>query len=804
MVKPAALLDVLGQDLKAAGRSLVKHRGFTLCAVLSLALGIGANTALFSLVDGLLLRTLAVREPQRLVTVQPMFVGLGIKKGIGGLPPAAFAAMRARREVFSHVVGYETLSRPVLAVDGADEPTRRVERVSATFFDDLGLSAGLGRMPRPGEEGVALVSDAWWRARFDGSDGVLGRIIAVDGDRYTIIGVAPRAFAGLWVDTRTDAWIPARPDASLRMLARLAPDVDVTRAQATAQVVLTQVNEIQPASRRWATGTSIAVEPAGRGFSDLRDQYERPLVALSALVVVVLLITCTNVGNLLVVRHAARRRELAVRVALGAGRWRLVSMYLAESVVLAIAGATLGLVLARWGVSILLSMLPVAATPDALAFRLDARAVLFVGAVSLLSALLFGLAPAWRAARGDMIAALRSSAGKGATAGGRRLDRWLVACQVALSVLLLVGAGLFVQTVHNLLRLDVGFDADGLLQVSLDTRGAGYGPGQVGPLQSRLLERVARVPGVRAVSAIRNGVMQAAGTRSRIPLPGRALSPDEAWNGAEVGPGFFETLAIPVRRGRTFTADDFAQNRRLVVVSDDWARRYFPGENPIGARIGEAGQHEIVGVVAASRIFDVRSDVGPTMYFMAPPEPDRFSALEVRAAGDVDAVARAVQAEIRQVDPRLVLGVRTMRQEIGRMVAREQLVAATSTGFSLVGLLLASVGIFGVAASTVARRTSDIGIRMALGASRWTVIREALRDTLLTFAAGLAGGIVAAVAAARLAAPFVGDLLFGLAPTDAATLAGAGLVMLLVAVAACVLPARRAVRIDPLAAIREP
>jgi len=299
-------------------------------------------------------------------------------------------------------------------------------------------------------------------------------------------------------------------------------------------------------------------------------------------------------------------------------------------------------------------------------------------------------------------------------------------------------------------------------------------------------------------------VMQAAGTRSRIPLPGREVPPDEAWNGADVGPAFFETLAIPVRRGRTFTADDFAQGRRLVVVSDDWVRRYFPGENPIGARIGETGQYEIVGVVAASRIFDVRTDVGPTMYFMAPSDPDRFSAIEVRAAGEVDAVARAVQAEIRQINPRLVLGVRTMRQEIDRMIARERLVAATSAGFSLLGLLLAAVGIFGVAAATVARRTTEIGIRMALGASRGTVVRAALRDTLLTFATGLAGGLVAAVVAVRLAAPFVGDLLFGLAPTDAATFVGAGLVMLLVAIAACVLPARRAVRIDPLAAIREP
>ena len=785
-------------------RSLLKHRGFTLFATLSLALGIGANTALFGLVDALLLRTLAVRAPERLVTVETVFAGLGIKKAIGGASPAALGALRARREVFSEVVGYDIVSRPVVTVDGGDEPNRRVERTSPTFFADLGLTTALGRTPRPNEEAVAVIGDAWWRARFGADPAVLGRTVAIDGRSYTIVGVLPRAFTGLSIDARTDAWIPASPGVELSVLARLAPGVEVARAQAAAQVVLRQIAEARPDARRWNANTYIEVRPAGRGFSDLRDQYERPLLALSALVIIVLLVTCANVGNLLVVRHAGRRRELAVRVALGASRGRLISMYLAESVVLATAGGALGLLLARWGVSVVLAMLPVAVPPAALALRADARVIAFVAGVSMASALLFGLLPAWRGAADDLAAVLRSGLGKGATTGGRRLDRWLVGCQVGLSVLLLAGAGLFVQTVRNLARLDVGFDADRLLQISLDTRRAGYGRGQVGPLQARLLERVAQVPGVRSVSAIRNGVLQSAGTRSRIPLPGRELPPEEAWNGAEVGPDFFETLAIPLRRGRAFTPDDFAQGRRLVVVTEAWARRYFPREDPVGARIGEHGELEIVGVVGDSRIIDVRSDVGPTMFFMAPADSDRFNALEVRAAGDVDAVASAVRAEVQRIDPRLVIGVRTMRQEIGRMIARERLVAATSAGFGLIGLLLASVGIFGVAASTVARRTADIGIRMALGASRRAVLGEALRDTALTFAAGLAAGVAGTWLALRLAAPIVGDLLYGLTPTDTLTLAGAAIVMLAVAGAACLLPARRAVRIDPLTAIREP
>jgi predicted permease len=372
-------------------------------------------------------------------------------------------------------------------------------------------------------------------------------------------------------------------------------------------------------------------------------------------------------------------------------------------------------------------------------------------------------------------------------------------------VLLLVGAGLFVQTLRNLHRLDVGFDPAGLLQISVDTRGAGYQKGQVGPLQALLLDRIATVPGVGSVSAIRNGVMQAAGTRSRVDLPGRELGDDEAWNGAEVGPGFFETMAIPVRRGRAFTAADFARDRGAVVVTESWAARYFPGADPIGARIGHAGRHEIIGVVADSRIFDVRTDVGPTMFFMAPAEPDRFSALEVRVAagGDAAAVAAAAQAEIRRVNPRLVVGVRTMHEEIGRMVARERLIALVSAGFGLLGLLLAAVGIFGVAAAAVARRTTELGIRMALGASRAAVIQEAMRETTLTVGAGLCAGLLAAGVAFRLAAPSLGDLLFGLAPIDLPTFAGASLGMLGVALAACLWPVRRALAIDPLSAMRD-
>jgi predicted permease len=377
-----------------------------------------------------------------------------------------------------------------------------------------------------------------------------------------------------------------------------------------------------------------------------------------------------------------------------------------------------------------------------------------------------------------------------------------VACQVGLSVLLLVGAGLFVQTLRNLMRLDVGFKPDSLLQVSLDTRGSGYREGQVGALYRLLLERVSAVPGVLSVSGIRNDVMKGNFSRGMMAIPGRALDRGEAWHLASVGPSFFATMDISVIRGRTFTAADFAQERRCVIVSEAFARQYFSNDDPVGKLIGDPPTTEIIGVVRDARLTAVRTEGGPMMYVMAQREPDRIGALEVRTAGDTSAIARAVREEVQRVNPRLVVDIRTMRQEIDRSIAKERMVAATSAFFSLLGLLLVSIGIFGVASFTVAQQTSELGIRMALGASRLSVIRESLRDTMQVFGTGLAAGIIAAMVAVRLTASFISDLLFGLTAADVANIVAAVLVMVAVALAACILPARRATRIDVLTAIR--
>jgi predicted permease len=785
------VVEPLVQDVRYAVRMLAKSPLFTVVAALSLALGIGANTALFSLVDDLLLRSLAVREPDRLVEVHQFVEGLGFKKSRLLLPQEAFDAVATGSKVVSEVVGFDRFDRPAVTIDGVLEPSREVEHVSGNFFRDLGVPLALGRAPGPSEEAVAIIGAGLWRDRFDRSATVLGRSLTVNGQTFTIVGVASPRFLGISIETATDIWVSSRVGAK-RMIARLKPGVTLPQARAELELVLSQVFPQSPNEPQLRTD----VLPAGKGLSQLRAQYAQPLLALTVLVTVLLLLTCANVGSLMMVRNTARRRELMVRVALGARRSRLVIQYLVESLVLASLGGVLAIAFARWGVSFLLAMLPLSVTPPSLVFAIDARVVGFAAAVSLISGLLFGLVPAWRATQVDLTGALRQNQDSTPTRTARRLGRLLVACQVGLSMLLLVGAGLFLQTLRNLAHVDVGFDANNLLQVSIDTRGAGYREGQVGTVYRLLLERVSTISGVKAVTGIRNPVMRHSLSRMRSTMPGLVLGRNDFWDSAEVGPRFFETIGIPLLRGRTFTDADFARGGAAFVVNEAWVKRFFPNSDPVDKGNG------IVGVVGDVKIAGVRGDGAPMMYEVSRLEPDRISALEVRTVGDPGPIAAAIGAEIRRVHPRLFVDIRTMREEIDRDIARERMVATTSGFFSVLGLLLASIGIFGVASYTVAQRTTELGIRMALGAGRWTVIRESLRDTLWVFCAGLTGGLIAAIAAVRVTSSIIADLLFGLTATDVMNIVGAVVLLTIVAVAACILPARRATRIDPLTAIR--
>jgi predicted permease len=805
------LVDALVQDSKYAVRMLWKSPLFTGVVTLTLALGIGANTALFSLVDNLLLRSLPVRDPDQLVQVNviPIVPG-GFKKGMNAFDRTVFDAVRAHDRTFADAVGFMRLDRPTVAIDGETELSHNVEQTSANYFSGLGVAPIIGRTPVSSDNAVAVISARCWRARFGSREDVLGRTLTVNGQPYPIIGVAPSRFYGFLIEDAADIWISGPVVGDLMMIARLKPGVTAAHAQDAMhayfrQFLLDRFQGAFPSDQRVET----EFLPASKGLSPLRVQYRGALLALMALVTIVLLTTCTNVGNLLMLRNTARRRELTVRAALGAGRSRLVLQYLIESALLAALGCAIGLGFAAWGVSVILTMLPLRAIPDSLAFHADARILGFAAGVSILGTLLFGLAPAWRATDVDLAGALKSSQGATPPKHARRLGRVLVACQVGLSVMLLVGAGLFVQTLRNLSQLDIGFGTDSLLQVSIDTRFAGYGrrpqssdaeaeprEGEVGRVLQLLRERVGAVSGVRSVTATRNWLMRGENSRMAVQLPGFNRRGDQMWSAVTVGPEFFETMGIPVVRGRTFTAADF-KHRGRYVINEAFARHYFPNEDPL-LRVPA-----IIGIVRDVRVFGPRSEVAPLMYELLPLEPDRVNALQVRTAGDPGTVASAIREAVRSVNPRLFVDIRTIGEEIERGIARERMVATISAFFSLLGLLLASIGIFGVASYAVAQRTKELAIRRALGAGRWSVIRESLRETSVVFALGLAAGTMAAVVLVRLTASVIADLLFGLTATNAANIAGAVGVMVAVALAACLLPAHRATRIDPLAGIRE-
>jgi predicted permease len=786
------MTDALAQDIRYSLRMLLKSPALTAVIVVSLALGIGANTALFSLVDDLLLRTLPVPNPEQLVQVRQVVLALGFKKAGDSYARPAFDAMRADNDTLTDIVGFSRMDRPAVTVDGAMEPGRRVELISENYFAGLGVAPIAGRLPQPSDGAVAVISHGWWRSRFDADASALGKMVTVNDQSYEIVGVAPPAFHGLSIDAPAHLWITPQAPVAMYMVARTKPGVSQAAARETTDRLLRQLALVPP---DFKVETELA--PLAHGQSMLRTQYARPLLALMVLVALVLLITCTNVGNLLMVRNASRRRELSVRVALGARRSRLLSQSLVEGLILAAAGGLLALVFARVGVALLLSMLPLPSTPETLAFQVDVRVLGFTMLLALVSALLFGVAPAWRATNVNATSALRASQGASGTIGARRIGRLLVACQVALSVVLLVGAGLFLQTMRNLTHSSVGFNADDLLQVSIDTRGAGYGEGRVGPVHQALLERVGAIPGVTSVTSIRNPIMRHGGSRGLMRLPGLTLSPGDFWDTADVGPRFVETMGIPLVRGRSFAPTDFARDGGSFIVNEAWVRKYVPNDDPIARP--ELG---IIGVIGRVKFGGVRDEDTPFLLSMLRSQPDRVSALQVRIAGDTAAVSAAIRDAIRAVHPRLFVEVRTMRDEIARDIATERMVATTSAFFGALGVLLVSIGLFGVASYTVAQRTTEIGIRMALGARPWSVIRESLKETMWVFAAGLVTGTLASIAAVRLTASIMSDLLFGLTATDGLNIAGAVIVMILVALAACVVPARHATKVDPLVAIR--
>jgi predicted permease len=794
-------LDLALQSARHAARRLARAPVFTSVVILTLAIGIGANTALFSLVDSLLLRSIPVREPERLVHLQVF----GDQHPTRFDKPLAetfqhstFAAVRAERSIVEDVVGFQRTERPIIEIDGQVEPERAVDIVSSNFFDGLDVRPIIGRASDSTAGYAAVISERWWRTRFGGRLGALGRVVTVDNRTYTIIGVAPPRFHGFDIDRSPDVWISPQAE-RLLMVARLREGVTPEQAQAALhRILVADVNERWRDEARATLATRV-----GKGYSGIRDQYQGALIALMGLVTLVLLTTCANVGNLMTLRNAARRRELAMRAALGASRNRLIVYSLAETAMLAAAGCVGGVLLAPVGVSTLLSMLPLAAPPDSLAFNADARLLAFSTATCALGALVFGVVPAWRAAAVDLAGTLQTSHGMTPPRQVRFLGRSLVSAQVALSVVLLIAAGLFVQTLRTLARIETGYGAERIVQIAVDTRYAGYTERDIPALTSLVMERVAATPGVRMVTRTDSKLMQGrSSTTVGLQLPG--LPDNWNWDGMEVGPRFFETMGIEIVRGRAFTPADYVarDGRRSTrisppyIVNEAFAKHFLPGADPLAPSTG------IIGIARDAKLFSLKGDVKPVM-FMTTHRTDYFPGVLLRASGDPRAMEASLRRTLDAVNPRLLTSITTVSEAGSRGIARERMVAVISGFFSALALLLAAMGMFGVASNTVATRAKELGVRRALGAGQWKIIGASLRETAIAFAVGLFVGSAVAMAVVRALASVIADLLYGIAATDAANLAAAVGVMFVVALAACAIPAIRATRIDPLVSIRQ-
>ena len=810
-------VEDLARDLHYAARMLRKSPGFTAVAVLSLALGIGANTAVFSLVNAVLLRALPVNRPERLVVLRP--VDRGGFPGYFAYPD--YRRLREQNQVFSGVLAASRLDRLDVEL-GARTTQVQGEIVSGNYFSVLGVPAALGHTFSGAEERqpVAVVSYRFWKREFGGDRAIPGRGVTIQGVRFTITGVAPVGFSGEAAGAAPDIWVPAgvqplvypirhelRNDRSvewLDVMGRLKDGATIEQARANAGVLVAQLHAELGNNAPYDYLQRLDLQAGGRGTADLREKFSESLLTLMAVVGLVLLAACTNVASLLLARAAARQREMATRLAIGATRGRLFRQVVTESVLLATLGGAAGLLFAAWGGTILVALVNVGGDAVSLDLRPDARILLFTAAAAAFTGVLFGLAPALDAVRAQLAPMLRT--GARSLAGGRR--RWglrdaLLAAQVGLALVMVAGGGLFIRTLWNLKTLDAGFRADHVLLASLDSQWDAFPRPQLASLAARLMERTAAIPGVQSASVSYFGSMADGGgniccvqTEGYTP---RARQDQQA-RMDYVGPGYFRTLGIPLVAGREFSPGDTAGAPAVAIVNQTMARHFFGRGSAVGRRfrLGK-GEFAIVGVAADSKYRDLREATPRLVYFAFLQDPHELNTLAVRTAGTPRAFAGAVRETIRETAPGLrITEITTLSGRIDRKLVRERLLADLSGFFSGLTLLLVSIGIYGALAYAVARRTNEIGIRMALGAQRGAVLWMVLRDILLVLSAGVAGGIAGVLALGRL----VESMLFGLKPADAATLALATALLTAVALAAGYVPARRASRVDPVAALR--
>ncbi|HEY7474609.1 MAG TPA: ABC transporter permease [Vicinamibacterales bacterium] len=808
-------------DIKYAVRSLTRTRAFTAAVVLTLGLGIGANTSIFTIVNAVILRPLPYAEPDRLVRIRSELRAFGATDT--GTASQELFDYQARTDLFSGVAGLF----PVNAnVTGGSEPERvDVLLVSANYFSLLGAAPALGRVFGPQDEAagiapVIIVSDAYWRRRLGADPNALGKTITVDGDPAVLVGVMPAGFRhpGRTLQSDVQVWSPAgfrgapfaAPNRSRRFLegclARLQPGVTIEQVQARLDAYGAQVRrqfpEDYPARIGWnPTVISLHTDVVGRTTA--------PMLILLSGVALLLLIVCANVAHLVIARASERQQEMAIRQALGASGSRLLRQMLSESLVLSAAAGALGLLLAAWGLQALIALAPnrIARLSEV---SIDGTAIFFTGLVSAMTALLFGIAPAAQFRQLNTPAIVRES-GRSAGVARVRLRAGLVIAQIAIATILLVGAGLLVRTVRELLAVPIGFETDGLttariwLPLPNDAASGKYATPESRAVFAReVIDRVSREPGVD--SAALSSQIPMAGYNAPLFFEREARGNDQGARPVvhdfQVSTKYFDTLGISLLRGRAFTADDRAGASEVAIISEAAVRAFWKDENPIGTRIRfspDTPWMTVVGVAADVRNRRLTEAPQPILYRPLEQSPGYALAVLIRARGNPPGLGEAIARDVRAVDSDVpVYAVRTMNDWIGAAVAERRFLMRLLLAFGAAAVGIALVGIYGVMAYAVSRRTREIGIRMAIGANQKDVSRMVVRQGMTLTAAGLAVGLAGAVGLSRL----ITSQLFGVQPTDPATLASVLTLMVAVAVAAGYLPARRAARVDPMVVLR--
>ena len=825
----------LGRDLKFALRQLRQTPIVSGVALLSLALGIGANVAIFSLVNALILKALPIHEPERLVQVQ--LTDSNPRNNTTSFTNPQWEYLRDHEDIFTGTtaVGYARFNL------NATGESRMVPGlyVSGRFLDTLGLMPILGRGftaedDRRGSEPIAILSYGFWQREYGGDRAVLGRTVSLDGNAFTIVGVTPQEFFGVRVGTTFDVMIPLANEAIIRgaessldrrsswwlsIFARLAPGQAMTQAESRLRALQPQLREgtmpqdWRPQDQATYIEDPFGLIPAATGISSLRDRYSRPLYVLLGIVGLVLAIACANMANLLLAQSVARRRELAVRLSLGAGRRQLIRQLLVESIMLSLAGAAAGLLIAAWGSRALVAMLSTRTNFTFLDLTMDWRVVAFTAGVGIATGLLFGVFPALRGTAVMPADALRDHS-RGIVSGGGRLNvgHGLVALQVALSFVLVFGSTLFVRTLVGLTTQGMGFESDRVLVANIDLRRARVDEAARLAMFEQVRDAIRAVPGVEAAAATFVTPVSGSTWQLRLNVPGFDAPERERsalFNAAS--PDYFKAMRTPILTGRDFTTAD-APNRPLVaIVNEAFAQKFYRGENPIGktfvverwGRDQADKQYEIVGLVADAKYRTLRETPQATWYAplaqMDIIDVSTSVRMAIKTAAQPWASREAILHAINGVNKEIAVDFRTLEEDLGAAVMQERLIASLSAFFGGLALLLAALGLYGVMSYSVTRRRNEIGIRMALGAEPQSVVRLVLKHVALITAVGLIVGIAGAVGTGR----FINSLLFNLATYDRTMIAVTTLTLALAAAIAGYVPARRASRIDPMTALRE-